>query len=65
MRLGLVLILWKHPNLLVLDEVTTHLDYRTINALAEALSKFNDAILFVTHDRFMVRTGIEDEWADS
>ena len=57
-----MLILWKHPNLLVLDEVTTHLDYRTVVALAEALSSFNGAILLVTHDRFMVRTVIQDEW---
>ena len=60
-----MLILWKHPNLLVLDEVTTHLDYRTVVALAEALSNFNGAILLVTHDRFMVRTVIEDDWPTS
>ena len=57
-----MLILWQRPNLLVLDEVTTHLDYRTVVALAEALSNFNGAIMLVTHDRFMVRTVIEDQW---
>ena len=60
-RLALVLILWKHPNLLVLDEVTTHLDYRTVSALAEALADFNGAVLLVTHDRFMIRRVIEGE----
>lgn len=60
-RLALVRILWNHPNLLVLDEVTTHLDYRTVLALSDALSNFNGAILLVTHDRYLVRRVIEGE----
>ncbi|KAH8898685.1 hypothetical protein GQ53DRAFT_358442 [Thozetella sp. PMI_491] len=36
-RLGLARILWMRPLCLVLDEVTTHLDYETITALREAL----------------------------
>lgn len=54
-------ILWRHPNLLVLDEVTTHLDYRTVLALSDALSNFNGAILLVTHDRYLVRRVVEGE----
>jgi hypothetical protein len=45
----------------VLDEVTTHLDYRTVIALADALSDFNGALLLVTHDRFLVRRVVEGE----
>lgn len=60
-RLGLVRILWNHPNLLVLDEVTTHLDYRTVLALIDALSVWNGAILLVSHDRYLVRRVIEGE----
>jgi len=56
-----VRILWSHPNLLVLDEVTTHLDYRTVLALIDALSVFNGAIVLVSHDRYLVRRVIEGE----
>jgi ATPase subunit of ABC transporter with duplicated ATPase domains len=45
--------------LLVLDEITTHLDFHTVTALASALSTFNGAILLVSHDRFTVRAVIE------
>lgn len=63
-RLALARILWNRPNLLVLDEVTTHLDFHTVVALAEALSDFSGAVLLVTHDRFLVRRVIEGERPD-
>lgn len=52
-------IVWNPPHLLVLDEVTTHLDFHTVTALASALSTFNGAILIVSHDRFLVRSVVE------
>uniref|UniRef100_A0A093UVT7 GTP 3',8-cyclase n=1 Tax=Talaromyces marneffei PM1 TaxID=1077442 RepID=A0A093UVT7_TALMA len=58
-RLALAKILWNHPHLLVLDEITTHLDFHTVTALASALSTFNGAILVVSHDRFLVRSVVE------
>ena len=48
----------------MLDEVTTHLDFHTVVALAEALSEFAGALLLVTHDRFLVRRVIEGERPD-
>jgi ATPase subunit of ABC transporter with duplicated ATPase domains len=60
-RLALVRILWSRPNLLILDEVTTHLDYRTVIALGEALIDFNGAVVLVTHDRYLVRRVVEGE----
>ena len=56
-----MLILWNHPNLLILDEVTTHLDFDTVNALADALVDYNGAILIVSHDRFLIRRVVEGE----
>lgn len=44
--------------------MTTHLDFHTVVALAEALSDFSGAILLVTHDRFLVRRVIEGERPD-
>jgi ATPase subunit of ABC transporter with duplicated ATPase domains len=64
-RLALALILWKMPQLLVLDEITTHLDFYTVTALSHALSEWNGAILLVSHDRFMIRRVIEGEKAES
>ncbi|KAL4873824.1 hypothetical protein BDV12DRAFT_207551 [Aspergillus spectabilis] len=58
-RLALARVIWNAPHLLVLDEITTHLDFHTVTALASALSTFNGAILLVSHDRFTVRAVIE------
>jgi ATPase subunit of ABC transporter with duplicated ATPase domains len=58
-RLALARLLWKSPQLLVLDEITTHLDFHTVTALADALSGWNGAILVVSHDRYLVRRVVE------
>ncbi|KAE8392320.1 P-loop containing nucleoside triphosphate hydrolase protein [Aspergillus alliaceus] len=58
-RLALAQVIWNSPHLLILDEITTHLDFHTVTALASALSSFNGAILLVSHDRFLVRSVIE------
>ncbi|KAH8667612.1 P-loop containing nucleoside triphosphate hydrolase protein [Tricladium varicosporioides] len=60
-RLALARLLWKCPQLLVLDEITTHLDFHTVTALADALSTWNGAILIVSHDRFLIRRVIQNE----
>lgn len=64
-RLALALIFWKSPQLLVLDEITTHLDFYTVTALSNALSEWNGAILLVSHDRFMIRRVVEGEKPES
>ncbi|KAF3016639.1 hypothetical protein E8E15_005091 [Penicillium rubens] len=58
-RLALARIVWTAPQLLILDEITTHLDFHTVTALATALSSFNGAVLLISHDRFLVRSVIE------
>lgn len=45
--------------MLVLDEITTHLDFHTVTALVSALSTFSGAIVIVSHDRFLIRSVIE------
>lgn len=58
-RLALAKIFWNPPHLLILDEVTTHLDTDTIQALVTALKGYEGAILVVTHDRFFMKTVVE------
>ncbi|KAF7355682.1 Iron complex transport system ATP-binding protein [Mycena sanguinolenta] len=51
-RLAIALIVFIPPPLLLLDEVTTHVDFHTIQALATALKTFSGAIIIITHDRW-------------
>ncbi|EMD88680.1 hypothetical protein COCC4DRAFT_50322 [Bipolaris maydis ATCC 48331] len=61
-RVALAKLLWPPPHLLILDEVTTHLDGDTIMGLVLALKGYNGALLVVSHDRFFMRTAVEGEW---
>jgi len=50
-RLVMAKMLYDPPNFLVLDEPTNHLDVLTKAMLIKALSQFEGAMLFVSHDR--------------
>ncbi|GAA0708885.1 ABC-F family ATP-binding cassette domain-containing protein [Dokdonella soli] len=61
-RLALALIAWRKPNVLLLDEPTNHLDLEMREALAEALSLFEGAIVLVSHDRHLTGLVCETFW---
>jgi ATP-binding cassette subfamily F protein 3 len=54
-RLALAKMVLDGPNLLVLDEPTTHLDVISRNIIGEALGNYNGTIIAVTHDLEFVR----------
>jgi ATPase subunit of ABC transporter with duplicated ATPase domains len=54
-RLVLAMMLFDPPNFLVLDEPTNHLDLATKEMLTRALADFDGTMIFVSHDRTVLR----------
>ncbi|MDO4871953.1 MAG: ABC-F family ATP-binding cassette domain-containing protein [bacterium] len=51
-RFQLIKMLSNEPQLLILDEPTSHLDLPSIEELERALTQFSGAIIFVSHDDY-------------
>ena len=54
-RLALARLLVKPPNLLLMDEPTTHLDIASIDALVGALKEYEGTFIFISHDVYFIR----------
>lgn len=54
-RLVLAGLLLERHNVLVLDEPGNHLDVETVEALADALERYQGTVVFTSHDRYFMR----------
>ena len=62
-RLSLARLLISAPNVLMLDEPTTHLDIASREALEDTLAGYGGALLFVSHDRHFINLMAQRVWA--
>ena len=58
-RLGLMLVLIKNPNFLILDEPTNDLDLITLEKLESFLADFGGCLIIVSHDRYFMDTLVD------
>ena len=54
-RLNLIKFLVDPPNLLLMDEPTTHLDIHTVESLILALAGYEGTLVFISHDVHFIR----------
>ena len=61
-RLTLAAAMWTYPHLLVLDEPTNYLDSASLDALLDALSTFQGAVLVISHNSGFVEKFAREKW---
>ncbi len=61
-RLLFCKIMLQKPNVLVLDEPTNHLDLESINALNQAIQKYEGTVFLVTHDQDLIEEAGTHIW---
>ena len=54
-RVALAMLMLSRSNLLILDEPTNHLDVESIEALEDALDRYDGTAILVSHDRELLR----------
>ncbi len=61
-RVGLAMLVLSRSNLLVLDEPTNHLDVESIEALEDAIERYDGTVVLVSHDRELLRALTTKLW---
>jgi ATP-binding cassette subfamily F protein 3 len=54
-RVCLAIIMLRNPDILLLDEVTNHLDIESVEAIIYGLKNWNGTIVIVSHDANLIR----------
>jgi len=62
-RLRLCMLMGREINFLILDEPTNHLDIASREWIEDALSDYNETLLFVSHDRYFIEKFATRIWA--
>jgi len=61
-RVALAMLMLSRYNLLVLDEPTNHLDVESIEALEDAVERYQGTVILVSHDRELLRALTTRVW---
>ncbi|XP_057304553.1 ATP-binding cassette sub-family F member 3-like [Hydractinia symbiolongicarpus] len=61
-RVAFAVMTWHEPNFFILDEPTNHLDIETVEALGEALKKFNGGVILVSHNEQLIQMVAQETW---
>ena len=61
-RLSLLIVTIDAPQMIILDEPTNHLDIQSREALVQALTEYNGAVILVSHDQSLVELVADRLW---
>ncbi|KAI8139427.1 P-loop containing nucleoside triphosphate hydrolase protein [Fennellomyces sp. T-0311] len=61
-RVAFAILSLQRPHILVLDEPTNHLDMESIEALQQALQKFQGGVITVSHDERFIHSVCNEIW---
>ena len=61
-RVAFACLTYAKPHVVLLDEPTNHLDLEAIEALTEAIKKFNGGVLIISHDQYFIQSVCEQIW---